>query len=117
MTTYIRRFDTYNSRPVTSAHSIDNTPILRDFDAIIRGSFGSFVDSSRRLGSELTTTIEHLTRLFNAQKDFIRFAIQNRKPDNDQQLTDMIKSQSNEIEAICGKLSVFYITTFLTSFY
>jgi hypothetical protein len=44
---------------------------------------------------------DHVTRLFNAQQQFLKQAIQSQKP-NDQQLMEAIKPQSNEIEAITG---------------
>ena len=81
----------------------DNLPVLRDYDSIIQGTFATFGTLSRKIGGELPTMIDHLTRLFNAQKDFIRHATQHAKPSNNEQTADLVKPQSKEIEAICGK--------------
>ena len=87
----------------SSADSVDHLPIVADYEAIIHGSFKSFASLSRQIGGEVSTMIDHVTRLFNAQKDFLRQAIQTRKPTNDQQMKDLIKPQSSEIEAISGE--------------
>ena len=81
----------------------DSSPILKDYNAIINGSLGSFATLSRKIGGELPNMIDHVTRLFNAQSQFIQKAIQTKKPANDQQIQELIKPQSTEIEAICGK--------------
>lgn len=75
-------------------------PILRDYNAIINESVASFATISRKIGEELSTMIVHVTRLFNAQREFLRQALQMKKPTNDQQITELIKPQSNEIETI-----------------
>ena len=87
----------------SSADSVDHLPILRDYEAIIHGSFKSFATHSQQIGGELSGMIDHVTRLFRAQRDFLRQAIQTRKPTNDQQMKDLIKPQSSEIEAIGGE--------------
>lgn len=85
----------------------DNSPVLKDYNAIINGSLGSFVTISRKIGGELPSMIDHVTRLFNAQLQFIQKAVQTKKPTNDQQIQELIKPQSTEIEAICGKQNFF----------
>ena len=87
----------------SSNENFDNLPILRDYNAIVNGSLTSFVNLSRQIGGDLSPMIEHVTRLFNAQKEFLRQAIQMKKPTNDQQISELIKPQSSEIEAIVGK--------------
>ena len=81
----------------------DNVPVIRDYAAIVDGALASFVASSRKIGGELTTMIDHVARLFAAQQQFLRQAIQTKKPTNDQQIIALIKPQSSEIEAICGR--------------
>ena len=81
----------------------DNLPVLRDYNAIVNGSFASFVSVSRKIGGDLPTMIDHVTRLFDAQRQFIHKAVQSKKPTNDQQIQELIKPQSTEIEAISGK--------------
>lgn len=87
----------------SSAGSVDHLPIVADYEAIIHGSFRSFASLSRQIGGEVSSMTDHVTRLFDAQKDFLRQAIQTRKPANDQQMKDLIKPQSSEIEAITGE--------------
>ncbi|CAF0754706.1 unnamed protein product [Adineta steineri] len=119
MNSQVKRFDHLNNRldsvanhlqssigkfslgPKNSSNdNIDNLPILRDYNAIINGTFASFITLSRKIGGELSVIIDHVVRLFEAQREFLRFAIQTKKPVNDQQIADLIKSQSSEIEAI-----------------
>ncbi len=83
--------------------SNDNLPVLRDYNAIVNDTLTSFAAVSRKIGGELPTMIDHVKSLFDAQQEFIRKAIQSKKPANDQQIQDLIKPQSTEIEAICGK--------------
>ena len=81
----------------------DNVPVIRDYTAILDGALATFVVSSRKIGGELTTMIDHVARLFAAQQQFLRQAIQSKKPTIDQQIIASIKPQSSEIEAICGR--------------
>jgi len=83
--------------------SNDNLPVIKDYNAIVKDSFASFAAVSRKIGGELPTMIDHVTRLFNAQQVFLQKALQTKKPANDQQLRELIKPQSTEIEAVCGK--------------
>ncbi|CAF0967240.1 unnamed protein product [Rotaria sordida] len=85
-----------------ASHMNDNLPVLRDFKAIINGTLTSFVTLSRKIGGELPTMIDHVTRLFDAQQKFIEKAIQSKKPTNDQEIQGLVKPQSTEIEAICA---------------
>jgi fructose-1-phosphate kinase PfkB-like protein len=87
----------------SSNENLDNLPILRDYNTILNGSLASFVTLSRKIGGELSSMIDHVTRLFDTQKEFLRQAIQTKKPTNDQQIAELIKPQSSEIEAIVGK--------------
>src|SRR5438046_1612143 len=68
----------------SSNENLDNLPILRDYNIIINDSLTSFVILSRKIGGELSLMIDHVIRLFNIQKEFIRQAIQMKKPTNDQ---------------------------------
>lgn len=86
----------------------DNLPILRDYNNIINDSLASFVATSRKIGGDLSAMIDHVNRLFDAQRQFIRKAIQSKKPTNDQQIQELIKPQSTEIEAICGKEKISF---------
>jgi hypothetical protein len=88
---------------MTSKSFNENLPVLREYSTIVDSTLASFVTLSRKIGGELPTMIDHLTRLFEAQRQFIRHAIQSKKPTNDQQLQELVKPQSTEIEAICGK--------------
>ena len=45
----------------------------------------------------------HVVRLFELQREFLRQAIKMNKPTDDQQLAELVKPQSNEIETIIGK--------------
>lgn len=81
----------------------DNLPVLREYNAIISGTLKTFVTISQKIGGELSTMTDHVTRLFNAQQKFIQKAIQSQKPANDLEMQTLIKPQSTEIEAICGK--------------
>jgi hypothetical protein len=119
MDSYVKRLDNLNNRLDSVAthlqssngksgnghknENLDNLPILRDYNTIINGSLASFVTVSRKIGGELSTMIDHVTRLFDAQREFLRHAIQTKKPANDQQITELIKPQSTEIETIVGK--------------
>jgi hypothetical protein len=87
----------------SSNDNVDSLPILRDYNAILNGSLASFVNLSRKIGGELVPMMDHVMRLFNRQKEFLQQAIQTKKPANDQQISELIKPQSNEIEAIVGK--------------
>jgi hypothetical protein len=91
-----------NQKP-SSNESLDNLPILHDYNTILNGSLTSFVTISRKIGGELSTMIDHVIRLFDIQKEFLQQAIKIKKPANDQQISELIKPQSNEIEAIVGK--------------
>jgi hypothetical protein len=94
---------TSNNRSGVNEKNFDNLPILRDYNTILNGSLAAFATLSRQIGEELGPMIEHVMRLFNSQKEFLRQAIQTKKPANDQQISELIKPQSNEIEAIVGK--------------
>lgn len=66
-----------------------------------------FVATSRQIGGELSSMAEHLTRLFDAQRAFLRLAIQSKKPTSEQQLAELIKPQTVEIEGLVGKREAF----------
>jgi len=83
------------------ANNVDNLPILRDYDILINESVKPFLAISQKIGGDLITMSDHVARLFNAQQQFLRQAVQSKKP-SDQQLMEAIKPQSNEIEAITG---------------
>lgn len=115
MDSHVKRLDNINTRlesvanrfpssnGKSSANSNDNLPVLREYNTILTGSLASFVTLSRKIGGELPTIIDHVVRLFDTQKEFLHQAIQTKKPGNDQQISELIKPQSNEIEAIVGK--------------
>lgn len=84
-----------------SAADIDHLPVLRDYNAIVTDSVKPFLAVSNKIGGELTTMNEHVGRLFELQQQFIKRAVQSKKP-NDQQIMDFIKPQSSEMEAITG---------------
>ncbi|CAF3311555.1 unnamed protein product [Rotaria socialis] len=84
-----------------STSNIDHLPIIRDYETLINVSIQPFVVLSQKIGGDLTALSNHVLRLFNAQQQFIREAIQSKKP-NEKQLMDAIKPQSLEIEAILG---------------
>lgn len=90
----------------------DNSPVLKEYNAIVNGTLASFAATSRKIGGDLPAMIDHVTRLFNAQTQFIQKAVQTKKP-ADQQIQELIKPQSTEIEAICGKkkYTTFYSRT------
>jgi hypothetical protein len=81
----------------------DNSPVLKDYAAIINDSLAPFIATSRKIGGDLPKMVDHVTNLFNVQRQFVQKAIQTKKPSNDQQIQELIKPQSTEIEAICGK--------------
>ena len=83
--------------------SNDNLPVVRDYDTIVTSTVASFATKSRKIGGDLPAMVDHVKRLFDAQRQFLLKAIQSKKPTNDQQLQELIKPQSSEIEAICGK--------------
>jgi hypothetical protein len=140
MDSHVKRLDNLNNRlesvainfqssigksGVNQKHSsndnLDNLPILRDYNTILTGSLSSFAILSRKIGGELSTMIDHVTRLFDIQKEFLHQAIQTKKPTNDQQIAELIKPQSNEIEAIVGKskkkISIFFSPNLFFSFF
>ncbi|CAF3991325.1 unnamed protein product [Adineta steineri] len=80
----------------------DNLPVLRDYNAIIDNALASFTTISRKIGGDLPAMIDHVARLFNAQRQFIQKAIQSKKPTKDEEIHGLIKPQSTEIEAICA---------------
>jgi hypothetical protein len=84
-----------------STDNIDHLPVIRDYDTLINESVKPFVSLSQKIGGDLTTMSDHVSRLFNAQRQFLRQAVQSKKP-ADKQLMDAIKPQSNEMEAITG---------------
>ena len=85
----------------------DNLPIIRDYNTIINGVLASFVTLSHKIGGELPKMANHVRGLFDAQQQFIHRAIKSKKPINDQQIQELIKPQSMEIEAICGRETLF----------
>lgn len=87
----------------------DNLPVVQDYNTIISDTLASFLAVSRKIGGDLPAMVDHVSRLFDAQRQFIRKAIQSKKPTNDQQIQELIKPQSTEIEAICGKEKLFKI--------
>lgn len=80
-------------------NSVDNLPIIRDYNTLIHDTIKPFVAVSQKIGGDLTTMSDHVTRLFDAQQQFLRQAVQSTKP-KDEQINEGIKPQSNEIEAI-----------------
>jgi division protein CdvB (Snf7/Vps24/ESCRT-III family) len=90
------------------ANNVDNLPILRDYDILINESVKPFLNISQKIGGDLTTMNDHVTRLFNAQQQFLRQAVQSKKP-SDQQLMEAVKPQSNEIESITGIYIKYFI--------
>ena len=108
MDSHVKRLNHINNRLETVANHFqpsNDGPILRDYQSILTNSLATFVSLSTKIGGDLTTMIEHVQRLFNLQNDFLRQAIQMKKPTNDQQISELIKPQSNEIEAIVGKVT------------
>jgi len=85
----------------SSENNIDHLPVIRDYDTLINESVKPFVTVSQNIGDDLTTMSDHVLRLFNAQQQFLRQAVQSKKP-ADKQTMDALKPQSNEIEAITG---------------
>ena len=85
-----------------SGSSVDHLPIIRDYDALVNDSVKSFVAVSKKIGGDLNTMSDHVRRLFEAQEQFIKQAVQSKKP-TDEQIKGSIKAQSSEIEAITGK--------------
>lgn len=85
-----------------SGSNVDQLPIIRDYDTFINESVKPFLAVSQKIGGDLNTMSDHVRRLFEAQQQFIKQAVQSKKP-NDQQIKDAIKPQSSEIEAITGK--------------
>jgi len=90
------------------ANNVDNLPILRDYGTLINESVKPFLAISQKIGGDLTTMTDHVARLFDAQQQFLRQAVQSKKPD-DQQLIKAIKPQSTEIEAITGIYIIYSI--------
>ena len=82
---------------------VDSLPIMQDYKAIVESDLASFVTTSRKIGGELPTMVDHVTKLFATQQQFLRQALQMKKPTNDQQIMTLIKPQSTIIETICGK--------------
>lgn len=105
--TALNKFGTPYQFPSVERSTI--SPILRDFESIFQGNVISFINLSRKIGSELTIMSEHLQRLFNSQKEFLQYTMNHRKPSDDQQLNALIKPQSNEIEAIGGEMKILLI--------
>ncbi|CAF3718779.1 unnamed protein product [Rotaria socialis] len=93
---------TGTSHKNSSNEHVDNLPVLRDYNAIINDSLASFVTHSRKIGGEVSIMIDHVARLFVAQQEFLRQAIQTKKPTNNQQIAEFVKPQSNEIETIAA---------------
>jgi hypothetical protein len=85
----------------SNENDVDNLPILHDYDTLINESVKPFLAISQKIGGDLTTMTDHVARLFDAQQQFLRQAVQSKKPD-DQQIMKAIKPQSTEIEAITG---------------
>ncbi|CAF4056837.1 unnamed protein product, partial [Rotaria sp. Silwood1] len=97
------RLDTMTNRPqlstgktvVNSKNSsndnLDNLRILFDYNIIINDALSSNITLSREIGDELSPMIDHIIRLFDVQKEFIRQGIPYKKPRNDQQITELIK--------------------------
>lgn len=117
MDTYVKRLDHLNNRLESVANHlqtspgksssngiVDHLPVLRDYHVILNGSLAAFVALSRQIGGELSAMIDHVARLFRSQEEFLKRAIQMKKPSNDQQISEFIKPQSNEIESIVGKV-------------
>lgn len=112
MDSHVKRLNHINNRLESVANhlqpsnmnSSNDLPILRDYHSILTNSLATFITLSTKIGGDLVPMVEHVQRLFNLQNDFLRQAIQMKKPTNDQQISELIKPQSNEIEAIVGKM-------------
>ena len=122
MNSHVKRLDHLNNRldsvantlqspsgrtgSINAKHSsndqVDALPVLREYNTIINETLAPFVTTSRKIGGELITMVDHLTRLFDAQRTFLRTAVQTKKPTNAEQTTNLVKPQSTEIEAIVG---------------
>ncbi|CAF0748087.1 unnamed protein product [Adineta ricciae] len=120
MNTHVKRLDHLNNRLDSVANTlqspsgrtgstnvkhssddrVDALPVLREYNTIINETLAPFVTTSRKIGGELITMVDHLTRLFDAQRTFLRTAVQTKKPTNDEQTINLVKPQSTEIEAI-----------------
>lgn len=79
-----------------SADAIDQTPIIRDYQYLITDSLQPFLNLSQKIGGDVTTMTEYVSRLFNAQQEFLRQAVQSKKPD-DKTIQTAIGAQSTEI--------------------
>jgi len=84
-----------------SENNIDHLPVIRDYDTLINESVKPFVAVSQKIGGDLTTMSEYVLQLFNAQQQFLRQAVQSKKPD-EKQVMAAFKPQSSEIENITG---------------
>ncbi|CAF0938080.1 unnamed protein product [Adineta ricciae] len=82
-----------------SANNISRLPVIQDYEALINDAVKPFLATSQKIGGDLSKMSEHVSLLFQAQQQFIRQAVQSKKP-NDHQLVDAVKPQSSEIEAI-----------------
>lgn len=82
---------------------VNSSPVLRDYETLINESVKPFLATSQKIGAELTTLSDHVKRLFEAQQQFLRRAVQSTKP-NDQDIIAAIKPQSSEIEAITSMI-------------
>jgi hypothetical protein len=87
------------------ASDIGHLPILRDYDTIVNESLKPFLAISAKIGGDLTTMNDHVARLFELQQQFIKQAVQSKKPD-EQQITELIKPQLREMEAITGLITM-----------
>ena len=92
-------FNNINDQSQTDDDSLNNSPVLRDYDTLINESVKPFLTVSRKIGGDLATINDHVSRLFDTQKEFLRQVVQSKKP-NEQQIMEAIRPQSSEIEAI-----------------
>ena len=86
-----------------NSNTTDQPLVLRDYYAILDDTLAKFDTLSCTIGGELLKMMDLVRCLFAAQRQFLQQALKLKKPSNDQDILQMIKSQSTEIEAICGK--------------
>ncbi|CAF1061330.1 unnamed protein product [Didymodactylos carnosus] len=79
---------------------LDNLPIIQDYSSLIDGSLKQCLQLSTSLGGDLKELNNHISKLFDLQRIFILYAIQCKKPTNEQQFAEAIKPMLNEIQAI-----------------
>ena len=85
-----------DSNDDSSADAVDQTPVIRDYQFLITDSLQPFLNLSQKIGGDVVTITEYVSRLFNAQQQFLRQAVQSQKPD-DKTIQTAIGAQSTEI--------------------